>query len=270
MISKSTKFLALFDLHFGYEWGWKAGVRKILPAFAKDAIQAVMDFAKDFRPTAVILGGDQLNFGPISHWNRGLPRITEGLRLKEEMDELDEVVLKPLDKIVGKGLKYWMDGNHEVWMRRFVDENPGLEGLVEPSAYLRLKQRGWQLFSQGEVSRLGKLYFVHGDVLFGRRSYSTVNPARLLVNTFHRNIRAGHLHTYSVATEISPADRYDYHTGIVVPSLSSRTPYYVHYNPTNHMHGFLCGVVYPDGFFTDQVVVVNRGSFYSMEGKKYG
>lgn len=255
-VTKPTRFVALFDCHFGLERHQKRGRSYIQPTHNLAAIKAAVKFAEDFRPQALILGGDQLNCGPVSHWHHDKPRLTGDFKLKDEMDLLDKHVLQPFDRILGKnGIKIWHDGNHEAWIQSFIDENPGVEGLIEPVNYLQLRERGYDIYSQGEVSRLGKLYFVHGDVVLTR---GTVRLAQRLVMAYRKNIRAGHAHQYDAATEETPIDTQDFHTGVIVPSLSNRAPSYLKNAPNKYMHGFLFGTVWPDGTFNDHVMVINK------------
>ena len=262
---RMKKFLALFDLHVGKEYIDTKGKLVLQDTHNERAIKAVLEFSKDFKPDVLILGGDQINAGPCSHWNHGKPRLVEGFRIKDEMDRLDELVLTPFEKTLAKkNRKIFLIGNHEVWIRDFVNENPGVEGLVEPENYLSLTKRKYEIYSQGEIATVGKLNFVHGDVVLGRGG---ANPATKLVMAYQRNIRAGHLHTYSAAVLESPVDRQDYHTGVVVPSLSTRCPAFIKYNPNKFINGFLYGYFWSDGF-SDEVVIVNKNEFV-VGGKKY-
>jgi len=266
--STATRFVALFDIHVGWEWARVGGELVKRPTHNEPAIHATLDFVNDFAPDVLILGGDQINCGPVSHWLKGKPRLVEGFRLKNELDKFQDLFGNTLIKIPRT---IWMDGNHEAWIHGLVDENPGLEGMVEPQSYL--KGQWAETVSQGEMYQLsygtkrGKLYFVHGDVILKSQQYKS--PARTLVTAYNKNIRAGHVHTYDAFTLKSPVDKQDYHTGIIVPALASRDPYYTKFAPSNFMHGFLYGWFWPDGEFTDQVVVINRSQF-TVNGKRYG
>ena len=258
------KFVAAFDLHFGWEYRWEKGRRVVSATHSLPAIAALMQFVKDFRPNVFILGGDQLNCGPVSHWHKGRPRLDENFRLKDEMDLLDKYILQPLDTYPELTEKVWHNANHEKWLQDFIDENSGIEGLIEPENYLALKSRGWKILSQGEIYKLGKLHTVHGDVLKPGK-----NRAQKLVGDYRRNIRCGHFHTYEVATDVTPYDRSDFHTGIVVPAMAKVNAAYIKNGPSNHQQGFLYGWVAPDGSFTDHVMTIVKGKFL-WNGKIYG
>lgn len=263
MFGLRKKFVALYDMHFGWERGLKRGKWVSKLACNIKAIGAVTKFMRDFDPDILVLGGDQLNCGPISHWHQGKPILDETFRLKAEMDQLDQVILTKFGYIERK---IWLDGNHEQWIRDYVAANPGIEGLIEPENYLHLPERGWEIYSQGEVAKVGKLNFVHGDVVLSRGT--TVNPARTLLNAYRKNIRAGHIHSYSAAVEKNAIDSQDWHSAIIVPSLSNVEPFWNKNRPANFINGFLYGYVYPDGHFTDQVVLINNNEF-TLNGERY-
>lgn len=253
-VKKITSFVALFDVHVGWEKVRSRGKESVVATHNLKAVKAVMRFVEDFKPEAVLLVGDQLNCGPISHWVKGQPRVTENFRLKDEMDMLDALILQPIDDVP---IKMWFKGNHEMWIQNHIDAHPSVEGLVEPENYLDLRKRGYQIYEQGEVGSLGNLHFVHGDVAMKGGK----DPAGKLMFKYRRNIRAGHLHTYAACVDVTPVDSRDYHTAILVPSLSTRNPAYAKNDSSNHLAGFLYGWVWPGGKFWDQVVIINDGAF---------
>lgn len=74
-----TKYAALFDLHYGYE---RRNGHKV-PLHDMRAFGAALAFLKDFRPDTLILGGDILDCGAISHHNKGKPGLSGGLVLRD-------------------------------------------------------------------------------------------------------------------------------------------------------------------------------------------
>ena len=256
------RFVAVFDLHFGWEYREERGKRFVSPTHDLVAVRAMMQFVKEFKPNIFILGGDQLNCGPVSHWLHGKPRKLENFRLKDDLALLEEHILVPIEKL-SVGRKIWHLGNHEAWLSQLLDETPGLEGMLEPEIWLNLEERGYEIYSQGEISKVGKLNFVHGDILKGS------NPARKLVERYRRNIRCGDKHRYEVHTDITAYDRSDFHTGVVVPAMARVNQAYMKNGPSNHQQGFLYGWVAPDGSFTDHVMTIVKGKFL-WNGKIYG
>lgn len=243
------KFVALFDLHYGYEIN---ASRHKVPLHDEKALNVAMQFIKDFEPDHVILGGDMLDCGSISHHRLGNAGQLEGLRILAEAKELREKVLDPLEEQIEGRLVYHI-GNHEVWLEQLVDKTPSLDGIVNVEALLGLDDR-WEVVEQGGVSKLGKLKFVHGDTIKGGQ-----NNANAGVIAYESNVRFGHFHTFQVATKTTPIDA-NGHTGIAVPCLCKKGHAYGKGAPNKWMQGFLWGYVGgPNGSFNDYVTVIVNG-----------
>ncbi len=250
-MSTPLKFAAFYDLHIG--WERREGRNK--ETHNKAALKLALDFCKDYRPDIVILGGDQVNFGPVSHWNHGKPRNVEGLRVKDELDALEDLFLAPLEATLPpKARKIWHYGNHEKWFDDFICTNPALEGLTGIDEYLRIKKRGWETYSYGAISKVGKLRFTHGDTIGGG-----VNLARNAALRYLCNIRFGHHHTYQAYTLHSQTEDREVKTAVSIPCLCSRAPSYQQNAPNSWVNGWLQGFVWPDGTFLDSVSLIVKG-----------
>lgn len=251
------KFVALFDAHFGYE---NRGGHKVALHDPK-AISVAMQFIADFKPKHVILGGDMLDCGAVSHHNKGKAGNIEGLRLFSDAKELRRGVIEPIEE-VAKGRLIYHTGNHEDWLNDLIDEQPGLSGIVDIGSILNLSKR-WEVIEQGEASQLGKLVFIHGDQLKGG-----VHVAKTAVEAYERNVRFGHFHTFQTFTKTSAVD-INGHTGTSVPCLCKRAPRYGQGAPNKWMQGFLWGYVGgPSGCFNDYVTVIVNGNAI-INGKAY-
>lgn len=252
------KFIALFDTHIGYE---RDSSRHKVALHDSKAISVALQFAKDFKPDHIVLGGDILDCGAVSHHRRGHPGQTEGLRLLAEAKECRETLIEPLEQL-GKGRLIYHIGNHEDWLADVVDDIPALEGIIDIGTLLKLDNK-WEIIEQGKASKLGKLTFVHGDTVKGGQ-----NPALWAVTAYERNIRFGHHHTFQLATKTTPVDA-NGHTGIAVPCLCKKGPHYQEGAPSRWMQGFLWGYVNgPNGTFNDYVTVIVNGQAM-INGKTY-
>lgn len=251
------RFIAAFDVHVGWERAYVGGKLITRRVDNKEAIGALLKFAADFAPDIFVFGGDQLNVGPVSHWNRGKPRLVEGFRFSDELDLFKATVLDPVEELLPrKARKIWLTGNHEAWWDDFLEQNPAISGMTGIDEYLRLTPADWEMYSQGEVAQVGKLYFMHGDQLPGGNKYS----ARRAVELYQRNIRFGHFHSYTVATGDSPLDVTDTHTAIGVPCLCNRKASYGKNAPNQWLNGFLYGYVNANtGNFHDSVAIIHNG-----------
>lgn len=253
------RFVGLWDLHWGYE---RRGGHKV-PLHDLKALNATLDFIADYRPHHIILGGDMLDCGPVSHHQKGKPGATEGLRLLADAKELREAVIRPLESAWEGGKLVYHVGNHEDWLSDLTDESPSLEGLVDIRSLLQLDE-DWEVVPVGEASKLGKLVFAHGDQVKGG-----THCAKWAVEAFERNVRFGHYHTYQTFTKTSALDL-NGHTGTCVPCLCKKGPKYGGGAPNKWMQGFLSGYVDPkSGLFNDHVSVIVNGAFIGPNGKHY-
>lgn len=251
------RFLALYDVH----WGYENANGNLKPFHDARAIAATLKFASDFQPDTVILGGDILDCGSVSHHNRGKKRSIEGLRLTRDAAELRRHLLSPLENITAD--RRYIIGNHEDWLNDLIEEQPALEGVVEVEQLLSLKEHSWKVIPQGGQTHLGKLWFIHGDTIKGGGF-----PAKKAVLEYERNIRLGHYHTLDAFTKTSAIDVTDVKTGMVVPGLCNKNPRYLEGKPNRWLTGFLYGYIHKDGSFNDYVTVITDGKF-TAEGKRY-
>lgn len=250
------KFVALYDLHWGYE---RRNGHKVALHDPK-ALDATLQFISDFKPDATILGGDILDCGAVSHHNHHKPGAVEGFRLLSDATELRASVIDPVEGATSGRLVYHV-GNHEDWLSDLTDSMPALEGIVDIRSLLKLSNR-WEVIPQGESSRLGKLWFIHGDQIKGG-----VMPARTAVEAYERNVRMGHYHCFQTYSKTAAADA-NGHTGTVVPCLCKKAPKYGGGAPNRWMQGFLWGYIAADGTFADYVSVIVNGKFIA-NGKQY-
>src|SRR5438093_154416 len=120
------KFVALFDAHWGYEIN---SSRHKVPLHDEKAVSVAMQFIADFKPDHVVLGGDMLDCGSISHHCKGIAGQLEGLRLITEAKECRDAIVKPLEQQI-KGRLIYHIGNHEDWLNDAIDEQPTLDGII--------------------------------------------------------------------------------------------------------------------------------------------
>lgn len=251
------KFVALYDIHWGYER--RSGHKVAL--HDEKALNVALQFIEDFKPDHVVLGGDILDCGCISHHNHGKPGATEGFRLLADAKECQEAIIKPVEKAAKKSLTYIV-GNHEDWLTDLVDQIPALEGIVDVRSVLNLG-KDWKVVEQGDSHTIGKLVFIHGDTVKGGE-----HSAKWAVNAYERNVRFGHHHTYQVYTKTSAVEA-NGHTGIAVPCLCKKGPKYGGNTPNRWMQGFNWGYVGgPNGSFNDYVSVIVNGTA-TINGKTY-
>jgi len=245
----------LTDLHYGYE---RRGGHKV-PLHDPKALSIAVQFAQDFKPDVLILGGDILDCGAISHHNKHKPGRVEGLRLSEDAAGCAQDIIEPLSQLAEK--RYYIIGNHEGWLSDITDEVPGLGGFVSIERVLPLQ--GWSIVSQGDYVNLGKITFIHGDQLSGGEYV-----AKSAVLSYERSIRFGHFHTYQAYTKTSAIGIKYGRTGIAIPCLCAKGPGYGKGAPNRWVQGFNFGYLDSKGYYTDFIpIIVNKKSM--IEGKTY-
>lgn len=245
------RFAALFDAHVG--WESKGGHKK--PLHDPKALDVTMQFLADFKPHDVILGGDILDCGAISHHNKGKARKTEGFRLLADAAECRRLILDPIESLLPRdGRRVYLVGNHEDWIEDLLDEQPGLEDVVSVQKLLGLGPK-WEVVEQGRGIQYHKLYFVHGDTVKGGE-----HVAKNAVQNYERNIRFGHHHTLQKYTKTSPIDAEVAKTGMAIPCLCQKDVGYMERIPNKWVQGFEWGYVDDQGGpFEDNVAVIIRG-----------
>lgn len=251
--------LFFVDSHWGYEVS--GGKKRAL--HDTKAHDVMLQITADFKPQRIIMGGDGLDCGAASHWNRGKPRLTEGLRLEKDAQGYADEVLKPLTKMAPKAQRDYLFGNHEYWVDQFVDDNPSIEGLVSIDKMLGLTTTGWTVHPQGAVMNVGKLFFMHGDTL-----RSSTYPSRYAVETYGRSICFGHFHSPQSYTKVSALDTTDVHTGRGVGCLCRKNPRYGRGSPNRWAQGFLLFEVTDDGSFQAYDINITAGKAV-WNGKRY-
>lgn len=251
------KFVAAFDLHFGYE---RRNGHKT-PLHDEKALNCMLEFTKDFKPDYFIWGGDALDCGVISHHNHGKPGATEGFRLIGDATEGRKAFIEPIEKIIGNGELVYITGNHEDWLADLTDKIPALEGLVDLKSLLKLDK--WAVIPQGEAYRLGKLVFIHGDQVKGGE-----HSAKWATLAYEKNVRFGHHHTAQLYSKTSAIEA-NGHTGIAVPCLCKKGPRYGGGSPNKWQQGFLWGYTGgPKGLFNDYLTIIIDGKAI-INGKLY-
>ena len=176
---KTKRYIVTPDKHF--------------PLAEMKAINVVCKSIEIIKPDGYIDLGDTGEWASVSHWQwkkRKRPPLEyqlpfvhdEIVEVNKGMDIIDE----SLDKANVKE-KHFIEGNHEDWLNRFVDENPYLTDLRVADA-IRLKKRGYKYHKMGKMLKIGKLNFYHGHHFAG------INHTRNHLLRLGGNIMYGHHH----------------------------------------------------------------------------
>ena len=249
-------FIGLFDLHYGFE---RRGGHRV-PLHDQKALSVALQFCKDFKPDHIILGGDILDCGCVSHHNHGKPGAVEGFRLLADAMECRKAIIEPVEALAKKSLTFII-GNHESWLDDLCEKIPALENIIDVRSVLKLSDR-WKIIPNGESHRLGKLIFVHGDQIKGGE-----HCAKWATVAYEANVRFGHFHTAQMYSKVSPIDQHG-HSGICVPCLCNKGPKYGGGSPNKWQQGFIYGYLNKDKTFNDYLAIIVAGKA-TVNGKHY-
>ena len=258
LLGNMTRFAFLCDLHYGFE---RRGGHKV-PLHDLTAFGAAFAFLEDFKPHILILGGDWLDCGVVSHHNSGKPGRTEGLRLLADAQACRADTLTPLERLPAQH-RIYIPGNHEAWLEDLTDDQPGLEGLVSLPNLLTLSHNQWTILPHAGKYHLGKLTFVHGDQLKGGQAV-----AKNAVIEAERSIRFGHFHTYMAYTKTSFIEEKLGRTGIAVPCLCTKDPKYGEGRGNSWVQGLNYGWLNDNGTYHDYIAIITNGQTI-INGRRY-
>jgi len=226
------------------------------PAVCKSILKLMKDIIFD----RMIIMGDFMDFGCISHWNKNRHKTLEMKRLKSDyiiantlMDEFDKRLPKNCDK-------HFLKGNHDLWPDSLVEEMPALEGMVEPENMLFLKQRNYKVYDYNTLVKFGKLYATHG-------MYAGANPIKKHIDDLKVNIIFAHTHTLGMRLSTSPARNIAF-SGYNVGCVCNLAPEYMKKRANAWTHGFAIGYFYPNGYFDIVLIRIINGQFI-FNGKLY-
>lgn len=196
---KSVKNLFFSDVHFPYQ--------------DDKAIDVMIKYAKDYKPHNIYMGGDVVDFYNLSKFDKNPER-------KETVaDEIKMVrgFFKRLRKEFGNANLYFIHGNHENRLQRYLWDNPELAALEELDItnLFQFKEYGikevkasrdyWGM--SGGAVKQGDTIIIHGDAKLNGAStskYSGYSAKNTMLGGFQSSIIMGHIHRLAYVTHSTP------------------------------------------------------------------
>ena len=231
---------------------------KHFPTADDAAIKCVTQAIEIIKPDMYIDLGDVGEWHGASHWQwrkkkrppleYQLPFINQDITdVNERMDRIDEA----LDK-AGCKKKHMLEGNHDDWMNRFVEEHPYLPGLKFKDA-VKLKERGYKYHKCGDYLKIGKLAFYHGHHFAG------VHHTRNHLLRLGANVMYGHHHDIQ-QTSVTHLDGQKSAWSIgCLKDMSKDENAWLGGRKHNWSHAFAVVDFYNKGLFTVHVVQIING-----------
>lgn len=236
-MATSGRYAFLSDIHFPYH--------------CKKAWPLTLSILPELNLDGVILGGDIVDFEPISRFVRAPKKKTDlvpQLKIaKAELNRLRNTLHVPM---------VYMEGNHEYRMERYLHEKaPELADLPALGVphLLDLDSSDISWLGRGQVLHLGKLDVLHGDEI----KVSGLTPARSLYHKVSGNMLVGHHHRFD--RHIQRLFGSAIHGVWVNGCLSGLNPDWLLF-PQWHQGITLIDVCANGLFSVDQIMYLERGS----------
>lgn len=159
------------------------------------------------RPDYLLIMGDFLSMGSLSHWDSKKPLLMEGRRYKEEINTGNralDALLAPLQdlqtwqrrnrKKIYDPKKAFFLGNHEDWADRWILQNPIMEGYLDVTKDLFLEERGFTVVPYTEEIVLEGVHFMHAPINGNGKALSGENAVKRAATLTSESLVFAHLH----------------------------------------------------------------------------
>jgi hypothetical protein len=143
-------------------------------------------FILSMDPDYLYLVGDFGNMSSMSHHDKRRPLLLENKRYKRDVEQMGEEI-EDLKLLAPNAEMEFFEGNHEFWTRKFIEENPSMEGELDLRSDLKLDERGIGWVPLNETKQVGEMFYAHGWK-------HTMYYAKATLAEFGSNIIVGHAH----------------------------------------------------------------------------
>lgn len=215
-------------------------------------LSSVEKFLGEYQPDIIVYVGDLLELRCLSFFDRENKLLIRDT-LQSDYDFAVELMERH-KKLSKCSEMYFIEGNHEYRVRRFLESFPQGSGFMEIPKYMRLKERGITWSDLNKFVRIGKLFFTHG-------LYYNVYHARKHLESYQRNIIYGHTHTIQVHSGIHPVDVALPHVAKSIGCLCDLNPLYMKNRPNQWINAFYMAEIEADGTFNDNIITLVNGNF---------
>ena len=248
------KILVFSDLHIPYQ--------------DDKAIDCMIQYAtKQYKPDTIVINGDLLDFYGLSNFDKNPARKD---CIQNDLDTAKRF-LYDLRKSFPKAKIYYLEGNHEVRLQKYLWKNPELISLdaIRLENLLELKQNKIEFIGaspdywkrdNGHL-KLGDIIIMHGDNRLNGAKYSQYSgyAAKNTMMTFQMSTVQGHTHRLGKVYNSNP---YKKMTGIEEGCLSQIS------GSANWQQGFLTFELDKNKGVNQRLYQINDEVLY-IDCKKY-
>ena len=198
-----------------------------------------------------MLGGDTSEVESLCHWDQDKRRLMEGRRFQKDVDSV-QFMLDWLEEKHKFKDKIYIMGNHEDWVRQYVDLHPEHEGRMDWAEETDLLKRGYEIIPYNKTKKLGHGIFLHG-------LYTNLHHAYKTSLIYPKPIFYSHTHDYQVHSFHSPIDYKEVRTAKSMGCLCDLSPSYARSRPNKWFNMFGMYWLKDNGEFQMDDKVVIRG-----------
>lgn len=196
---KSEKNLVFSDIHFPYQ--------------DDNAIKTMISFAKDYNPNNIYMNGDIVDFYNLSKFDKNPERKET---VADEIFMVRKFFKKMRDNFPKSNI-YFLHGNHENRLQRYLWENPELAKLAELditnlfhfSDYgikeIKASRDYWGM--DGGSIKQGDIIIMHGDAKLNGAStskYAGYSAKNTMLGGLQSSVIIGHIHRLAYVTHSTP------------------------------------------------------------------
>lgn len=216
------------------------------PRHNNKRFDALGNFVAVNQPENIVQIGDWGSYDSVSFHERGNARLSEGKRLVDDFAASRDAynrLMKPIDELnKGRARNHksqykfngiWFESNHEYRIKRYVDENPVLEGFIPEKDLVGATNDGWNLIDWKYTASINGVTFTHIPINDGNgQPISGKYVARRAAEMYQSTVVFGHTHRFLVESlsRVS-SDAISFVEGINVGWFGDYTPDYITGHP---------------------------------------
>lgn len=214
------------------------------PFHDENAVELTIKIMRYKKPARVVLLGDCVDFYALSTFDKDPSRI------KGIIGEVDEFkkILRKIRKAVPDGEIYFVEGNHEARLRKYIWRNaPALHDAISLDELMGFNEFGVK--NMGKQFFLGGLLYTHGDVISAYSSYT----AKREYDKYGCSGLSGHSHRLGKYVRRLKRGIESWHeTGC----LCDLEPDYVDFPNWQHGFGIVTNFLDRDSFHVDLIEII--------------
>lgn len=169
------------------------------------------------KPEVIISMGDFVSMQSISHWDAHKKLTMEGRRYRLDMNKGKEALSKLFSPLYAiqrrqKELKekqyrprvIYLEGNHEAWVDKYLEENPSMEGQIGIDLDLGLAEKGIEFVPYKSYVTIEDVQFTHMPISGSGQAVSGADICSKVARYVAKSTVFAHTHRleHSVVTRV--------------------------------------------------------------------